>query len=220
MPGFPASNSQELKDIQSYDPEMAKQLLSDAGFPNGQGFPPLTLWLRNEAQNRQAVAQAIAASIKQNLGIGVDVSNKETKTFTDAMNAKPPQIQFGMVSYGFDFLDPSNMLGVFQGDGRHNWKNAQYDMLVKQAASYTGDTATRTKMFQDAERILVSDVGGVFIDHRTVADLYKPYLKGTELEPDKNGFAAMHWPGYVNFSTLVSSLYISKDVATSGRKMP
>jgi ABC-type oligopeptide transport system substrate-binding subunit len=220
MPGFPAANSEGLKDIQSYDPEMAKQLLAEAGYPNGQGFPSLTLWLRNEAEVRQAVAQAIAASLKQNLGINVEVSNKDTKLFTDAMNAKPPQIQFGMVSYGFDFLDPSNMLGVFLGNGRHNWMNAQYDMLVKQAASYTGDQATRTKMFQDAERILVSDVGGVFINHRTVADLYKPYLKGSELEADKNGFAAMHWPGFVNMSTLVGSLYISKDAASSGRKLP
>ena len=75
-------------------------------------------------------------------------------------------------------------------------------------------------MFQDAERLLVTDVGGVFIYHRTVADLYKPYLKGTELEPDKNGFAAMHWPGYVNMSTLIGSMYVSKDVASSGRKLP
>ena len=220
MPGFPAANSQGLKDIQSYDPAMAKQLMADAGFPGGAGFPKITLWLRNDGQVRAETAQAIAASLNQNLGISVDVSNKEIKTFTDAMNAKPTQIQFGMVSYGFDFLDPYNMLSVFLGDGRHNWKNADFDKQVKAAAAFTGDTATRTKMFQDAEKLLVSDVGGVFIDHRTVADLYKPYLKGTELEADKNGFAALHWPGYGNESTLVGSLYISKDVASSGRKLP
>jgi ABC-type oligopeptide transport system substrate-binding subunit len=166
------------------------------------------------------MAQAIAASIKQNLGIDVEVSNKETKLFTEAMNAKPPQIQFGMVSYGFDFLDPANMLSVWLGDGRHNWKNAEFDAAVKRAASFTGDPATRVKMFQDAEKLLVEDVGGVFIYHRTVADIYKPYLKGTELEADKNGFAALHWPGYANMSTLVGSMYVSKDVAGSGRKLP
>jgi oligopeptide transport system substrate-binding protein len=218
MPGFPASNSQGLKDIQNYDPEKAKQLIADAGYPNGEGFPKLTLWLRAETPGRQAMAAAIAASLKQNLGIDVDVSNKEQKLFTDAMNAKPPQIQFGMVSYGFDFLDPYNMLSVFLGSGRHNWKNTEYDDLVKKAAAYTGDPATRTKMFQDAERILVSDVGGVFIQHRTVADIFKPYLKGSELEPDKNGMAAMHWPTYATMSTNVGSVYISKDAA--GRKLP
>jgi peptide/nickel transport system substrate-binding protein/oligopeptide transport system substrate-binding protein len=125
-----------------------------------------------------------------------------------------------MVSYGFDFLDPSNMLGVFLSGGRHNWNNAQYDDMVKKAAAFNGDPATRTKMFQDAERLLVSDVGAVFIYHRTVADLYKGYLKGSDLEPDKNGFAAMHWPNYGNESTMVSTIYISKDVAGSGRKIP
>jgi len=218
MPGFPASNSAAYKDIQSYDPETAKSLLAEAGYPNGQGFPDLTIWLRDETPAGQARAQAIAASIKQNLGINVDVSNKETKLFTDAMNAKPPQIQIGIVSYGFDFLDPYNMLSVFQGTGRHNWMNAQYDDMIKKAAAYTGDPATRIKMFQDAEKLLVSDVGAVFIDHRTVADIYKPYLKGSELEPDKNGFAAIHWPTYANMSTVVGSLYISKDAA--GRKLP
>jgi oligopeptide transport system substrate-binding protein len=220
MPGFPAANSDGLKEIQNYDVEKAKQLLTEAGFPNGQGFPKITLWLRNENQTRQAVAQAIAASIKQNLGIDVDVSNKEFKTYMDALNAKPTQIQFGMVSYGFDFLDPSNMLGVWLSGGRHNWNNTQFDDMVKKAASFTGDPATRTKMFQDAERLLVSDVGGVFIYHRTVADLYKGYLKGSDLEPDKNGFAAMHWPNYGNESTMVGTVYISKDVASAGRKIP
>src|SRR5205085_11610565 len=136
------------------------------------------------------------------------------------LNNKPTQIQFGMVSYGFDFLDPSNMLGVFLSGGRHNWNNKEYDDLVKKAAAFSGDPAQRTKMFQDAEKILVSDVGGVFIYHRTVADIYPPYFKGSELEADKNGFAALHWPGYVNFSAALSSLYISKDVASSGRKLP
>jgi ABC-type transport system substrate-binding protein len=220
MPGFPAANSDGLKDIQSYDPEKAKQLLADAGFPNGEGFPKVTLWLRNENQTRQAVAQAIAASIKQTLNIDVDVSNKEFKTYMDALNAKPPQIQFGMVSYGFDFLDPSNMLGVWLSGGRHNWNNKEFDDMVKKAASFTGDSATRTKMFQDAERLLVSDVGGVFIYHRTVADLYKGYLKGSDLEPDKNGFAAMHWPNYANMSTMVGTVYISKDAVNAGRKIP
>jgi ABC-type oligopeptide transport system substrate-binding subunit len=220
MPGFPAANSEALKSIQSYDAEMAKSLLAEAGFPNGQGFPKLTLWLRNENQTRQALAQAIAASIKQNLNIDVDVSNKEYKTFMDSLNAKPPQIQFGMVSYGFDFLDPSNMLGVWVSGGRHNWNNTQFDDMVKKAAAFNGDPAARTKMFQDAEKVLVSDVGGVFIYHRTVADLYKEYLKGADLEPDKNGFAAMHWPNYSSGSTMVSTLYISKDAAGAGRKIP
>jgi ABC-type oligopeptide transport system substrate-binding subunit len=220
MPGFPASNSKALAPIQNYDVAAAKSALAEAGFPDGKGFPKLTLWLRNEAPVRVALAQAIAASIKQNLGIDVDVSNKESKTFTDAMNAKPTQIQFGMVNYGMDFLDPYNMLSVWLSGGRHNWNNTTFDDAVKKAASFTGDPAERIKMFQDAEKILVSDVGGVFIYHRYVSDLYKNYMKGSELEPDQNGVAALHWPGYAGFSQSVSSVYMSKDASTAGRKLP
>ena len=141
LPGLEFS---ELSNIQNYDVEAAKKLLAEAGYPDGKGFPKLTLWLRNEAPVRQSLAQAIAASIKQSLGIDVEVSNKETKTFTDAMNAKPTQIQFGMVSYGFDF-DPYNMLSVWLSGGRHNWNNTQYDDLVKKAASFTGDPNERSR---------------------------------------------------------------------------
>jgi peptide/nickel transport system substrate-binding protein/oligopeptide transport system substrate-binding protein len=133
------------------------------------------------------------------------------------MNAKPTQIQFAMVSYGMDFLDPYNMLSVWLGSGRHNWMNSQFDTMVKQAAQFTGDPNQRTQMFQDAERLLVQDVGGAFIYHRTIADLYKPYLRGSELDKDKNGFAAMHWPGYGNFSALPGSMYISNDVPPGRR---
>jgi ABC-type oligopeptide transport system substrate-binding subunit len=220
MPGFPGSNSKELSSIQNYDPTAAKKLLAEAGFPDGKGFPKLTLWLRNEAPVRQSVAQAIAASIKQNLGIDVEVSNKEAKTFMDALNKKPTEVQFGMVSYGMDFLDPYNMLSVWLGGGRHNWNNKQFDDLVKKGGSFTGDPAERTKIFQDAEKLLVTEAPGVFIYHRYQSDIYRPYLKGSELEPDDNGVAAIHWPGYSNYDTVVGSMYISKDVASSNRQLP
>ena len=221
MPGFPASNSKGLSSIQNYDPEAGKKLLAEAGFPDGKGFPKLTLWLRNEAPVFQSVAQAIAASIKQNLGIDVEVSNKENKTFTDAMNAKPTQIQFGMVSYGFDFLDPFNMLGVWLSGGRHNWNNTQFDDMVKKAAVVhrrPGRAHQDVPGCREAAGRPRSAGSSSII--APPSDIYRPYLKGSELEPDENGFAAIHWPGYSNISLLVGSMYIGKDVASSNRQLP
>ncbi len=211
MPGFPGSNSEGLKDIQSYDPEKARALLAEAGYPNGEGFPKLTLWLRNEPPVRQAVAQAIAATIKQELGIEVDVQNQDQKVFMDALNAQPTEIQFGMVSYGIDFLDPSNMLGVWLGGGRHNWNNAEYDKLVSDAAANL-DTTARMVQFQEAERLLVTEAPAVWIYHRTVGDLMKPYVAGSVLEPNKAGSAALQWPGFSVFSDSIGSLYITNEV--------
>jgi ABC-type transport system substrate-binding protein len=220
MPGFPAADSEGLSGIQNYDPAKAKALLAEAGYPDGQGFPALELWLRGENEVRQSLAQAVAAALKQELGINVTVSNKEFKTFTDALNAKPTQIQFGMVSYGMDFLDPSNMLGVWLSGGRHSWSNPDFDKAVTDAAALVGDDAKRIQMFKDAEKILVEDVPAVFIYHRTIADLMRPYLKGAELEPDKTGNASLHWPGYSSYSVSISSIYISNEVTNYRTSVP
>jgi peptide/nickel transport system substrate-binding protein/oligopeptide transport system substrate-binding protein len=195
MPGFPSSDTQgALKEYQAYDCDKAKQYLSDAGFADGKDFPKQELWLRNEGPALQAVWQAVAASISECLAIQIEVSNKDFKVYMDALNAKPTQLTFGAVSYGMDYLDPSNMLGIFKFGGRHSWKNDEFDKLVTEATSLIGDDAKRDQMFRDAEKVLVDDVGSVFIDHRWQGTLYKPYVQGEGLRtPDANGIAAWHW---------------------------
>jgi len=153
---------------------------------------------------------AIASMLKDNLGINVQVSNEDQKVFMTSLNAH--QLPFYMVSYGMDYLDPSNMLGIWVSGGRHAWANAQFDQLVKDATSLSGDKAKRDAMFKQAEKILVDDVGGIFIYHQTPGDAYKPYLKGDQLEPDKSGVTAWHWPGLEDVGALNTSIYVSKDV--------
>ena len=210
-PGFPASNSDAYKDIQNFDPELGKSLLAEAGFPDGKDFPKQELWLRNENPLNQTVANAVAAMITEHLGIEVEVANKDGDLFTQSMNAKPTEILFGYVSYGMDFLDPVNMLSVWFSGGRHPWNNAEFDKKTKEAAAFLGDPAERIAMFQEAERMLVEDVPGVFIYHKTVIQLIKPWVTGPVLEPDENGLSYIHWPGYSTTSLAPQELYISKD---------
>jgi len=219
MPGFPDSTSDVLKneDVNKFDVTAAKQLLADAGYPDGKGFPALELWLRNESDLNKAIAGAIASMIKENLGIDVQVSNKETKLFMDTLNSH--KLPFYFLSYGFDYLDPSNMLGIWVSGGRHAWKNDQFDKLVTDATSLVGDNAKRDQEFKDAEKILVDDVGGIFIYHLTPGNIYKPYMKGSELEPDKTGVAAWHWPNTESVGMLLYTLYVSNDVPAT-RKAP
>jgi peptide/nickel transport system substrate-binding protein/oligopeptide transport system substrate-binding protein len=208
MPGFPASDTEgALHEYQNYDCDAAKQYLSDAGFPGGEGFPPQELWLRNEQPALQAVFQAVAASISDCLGIQIQVSNKDNKVYMDALNAKPTTLTFGAVSYGMDYLDPSNLLGIWLSTGRHSWKNEEFDKLVTDASSMVGDPEAREQKFRDAEKILVDDVGGVFIDHRWQGDLVKPYLQGEGFrEPDSQGIAAFHWGN----DRVIGTEYIAK----------
>jgi peptide/nickel transport system substrate-binding protein/oligopeptide transport system substrate-binding protein len=149
------------------------------------------------------------------LGVKIDVANKDLKTFTEALSADPTQITFGFVSYGLDFLDPFNMLGVWLTSGVYSWSNPEYDKEVMAAASFLGPKDQRVKMFQQAERLLVSDVPAVFIYHETPVQLIKPWVKGQFITPDDNGITSMHWPGYTAMGTVPGELYITKDVPSN-----
>jgi len=214
-PGFPASDREGLKGIQSFDPAAGKKLLADAGFPDGKDFPKQELWLRAPRPIDIAVGGAIASMLKEHLGIDVEVSNKDQTLFMESLTAEPTKIPFGYVSYGMDFLDPFNMLGVWLTTGRHSWSNKAFDDKVQEAASFLGSTEERITMFQEAEKILVEDVPGVFVYHETPVQLVKPWLKGDALEPDETGNTSIHWPRYTTMSTVPAGLYVSKDVPSN-----
>jgi ABC-type transport system substrate-binding protein len=209
MPGFPASDTKgDLKNIQAYNCDEAKALLAKAGFADGKGFPELELKLRNESEAVAARFIASAASISKCLNVQIKVNNIEFSDYMNKLLARPTGVQFGAVSYGMDFLDPANMLGLWVSTGRHSWRNAKYDELVQKANVLVGDPAARTKMYQDAEKILVEDVGGIFLDHRIQGNLFQPFVKGDCFRPDNQGVGTLHWGN----DWCWGALYVSADV--------
>ena len=208
-PGFPASDlTGALHDIQGYDCDAAKALLAEAGYPDGAGFPALTLQLRGESSLIQPRFDAAAASISDCLNVQIDVNNMEGSAYMEGLLARPTTIQFGAVSYGMDYLDPSNMLGVWHSRGRHSWRNEEFDRLVDEANALVGDPETRTQMYMDAERILVEDVGGIFLNHRIQGDLFQPYVLGGPRELNSQGLPGWQWGN----DAVWSSVYIGANV--------
>ena len=207
MPGYPSSDTEGLLDhYQAYDCPAAREHLASAGYPGGEGFPRQEMWLRNEPPTMVAVYQAVAASVSECLDVDIEVSNKGGKVYMDALNAKPTELTLGAVSYGMDFLDPANLLGVWVSTGRHSWLNLEFDRLVGEASSLVGDPERRDRMCRDAQEILVDDAGGAFIAHRWQGNLVQPWLRGEAVrEPDSHGIAGFHWGD----DTAISDLYIS-----------
>lgn len=205
-PGFPAYGGDPLKRFQAYDPDLARRLLAEAGYPNGQGFPRVEMWLRNEPVMHRDAAEGIQALLKRVLNIEVEVRNMENKIFMDGLNNHTTL--FGLVPYEFDYVDPSNMLGLWMSTGRHNWNNPAFDGLMTLANAEVKNPDRRIALYQEAERLLVEDVGGVFLWHKQKAHVWKRYLKGSALEPNRLGYRA--WRGDQVMSSSIS-IYVADE---------
>jgi ABC-type transport system substrate-binding protein len=212
MPGFPSSINDQLQSLTNYDPAKAKQLLSDAGYPGGKGFPNVTFYIRgNGPATDTAVTQALAAGWKQVLGVNISLQNLDQPSFMSKLNAKPTQMPFGWISYGMDYFDASNMLGVWKGGGRHNWNNKQFDDLLAQANPET-DQEKRNSLYAQAQKVLTGDAQSIFVYYQLHGYFYQPFFKGDVLGKDKYGYDGLEWPGNGTSTPDLPSLYIANNV--------
>ena len=209
--GFPAANPRKLAPIQRYDPALARQRLAEAGYPNGKGFPPTIMWIRGTNLQGGQAPQAVQAMLKQNLNIDIGVQNTEAKLFMETMYEG--NIAFAMIPYGYDYLDPSNLLGIWLSTGRHAWYNERFESIMEIANHLIGDPSRRMTLYREAERVLVEDVAGVFLWHSQHNELWKPYLRTEALERNDLGGFALRVDKHLNLST---TLYVTEDTVKDG----
>jgi oligopeptide transport system substrate-binding protein len=207
-PSFSGSSGDKYQHLQQHNPTEARRLMAEAGFPDGQGFPSVELWLRDMSTASQGgqAAQVIQQQLRDILGIRIHIRNTQTNTFNQLMHEW--KIPMGMVGYGADFPDPQSMLGVPwrsrpRGFTRHDWTHPRFDELIDTARGET-NREKRFQLYDEAEGLLASDVGGAFLWHGQGFQLRKPWLKG--LRQDGAGF----YPFWEN-NTVYSAMYISEE---------
>lgn len=179
--GFPCSQADdpEIRAIQAYDPERAKALMAEAGYADGAGFPGFELWTRQGQVVTEA--EAIQRMLKDTLGVDVTPKDQERSFFMDRLAAY--EIPVGIVQWVQDYSDPTNFLDWWASGSRHSWQNERFIELINQARGEL-DPETRCQMYQEAERILIEDVGGVFIGHPVEGILWSDRLGGLRVSKD------------------------------------
>lgn len=189
-PGFKDYAGDTFKPEQGYDPERARQLMREAGYPNGRGFPKLEMWLRAPTPSLRLAAEAIQGMLREHLGVETTIRMADRTAYMD--NLYNWRMDFGFIVFVADYVDPRNMLDMIwrsqpQGFGRHDWFSAAFDRLVTEAASEL-DAGRRSQLYRQAERVLVSDYGAAFVFHPDNLELRKPWVRGTQR--DRHGKAA------------------------------
>ena len=174
-----------------YDVEEARRLLAEAGYPNGEGLPPIEI-LYNKSENHKQIAEALQSMWLENLNAQVTLTNQDWKVYLDTLQQRNYQIaRAGWIG---DFVDPINFLECFttdNGNNRTGFSSPEYDALIDQAMR-TIDPAARNDLFQQAERLLLDESPLIPLYFYTRAYLKTPALRGLEPNP----------LGYISFKQL------------------
>jgi len=162
------------------DVEAAKQLLADAGYPNGEGLPTLQLIITNTKENKDK-AQILQALWKENLGVNVDIVTFESKVYWDEHAAGNFDIAFD--GWTGDYPDPNTNLSIFNKSRMEKecrWRSEEalrYNDLLEEAATLA-DNNKRMELFVEMEQILMDEMPVMPIYFRNTMALVKPYVKG------------------------------------------
>jgi peptide/nickel transport system substrate-binding protein len=144
--------------------EKAKQLLSQAGYPNGNGFPEIELWVNAvEESGTHKMAKAVKFSLEQNLGVRINIklcTLEEREKAVENGNAI-----FWRSGWVADYPDPENFLQLFYGGNLgtgdanvnpFNYKNDEFDRLFDAAMQEQNHTK-RMELMAKCDQMIIDD---------------------------------------------------------------
>jgi oligopeptide transport system substrate-binding protein len=155
----------------------ARQLLADAGYPGGRGFPKLMLSY-NTSETHRPIAEVIQQQWQNNLNVKIELQNMEWGSFQEFVQ----QEKYDLARYGWiaDYPDPNTFLDLWITDGAQNntnWSNPAYDQLIQDASGEL-DPVKRLSLLRQAEQIWVDEMPVIPIYFYKSLNLIKPNVAG------------------------------------------
>ncbi len=134
--------------------EKARELLAEAGYPNGENFPVVE-YLYNTSDAHKAVAEALQNMWETELGVKVTLNNQEWAVFLQTR--KDGNYSIARNGWIADYNDPMSFLDMWLTGGGNNdaqYANADYDAKIQEAKNTT-DPAARMQLMHEAENIIM-----------------------------------------------------------------
>jgi peptide/nickel transport system substrate-binding protein len=160
--GLPPYDSNAIVGY-DYNPQKARELLEQAGFPNGKGLPPITLSI---SESYMDIVQYIAHELEQ-IGIKIEIQKMQPAVLRQFI-AKS-QIPFFRGSWIADYPDAENYLSLFysknfcpNGPNYTHYHNPEYDRLYELSQSATNDSL-RYALYQQMDKMMIEDAPVVIL---------------------------------------------------------
>jgi peptide/nickel transport system substrate-binding protein len=174
----------------AYDPELAKQELEKAGYPEGQGLPEITLWSMPVPRpyNPEGLKVGVAMiSDLAKVGIQARIVSYDWGTYLKRQREQPEDMDLFQLGWTGDNGDPDNFLAVlFDGlassSVRTQWKNEEYHQLML-AGKQTIDQEKRVEIYQKAQQLIYDEVAVISIAHSTVIWPHTQNVMNFKLHP-------------------------------------
>jgi peptide/nickel transport system substrate-binding protein/oligopeptide transport system substrate-binding protein len=177
MPG-----SSPAKNIYSYNPKRAKELLIQAGYPVGKEMPALEFWSASRADITRKELEIVRSNLA-NIGVTLQIHTETNwEKFEETMSSyKTPMFRY---AWYVDFPDPDNFLGIlFHSKSKYNYMgyyNHEVDRLLDRAIGER-DYLKRMEMYKNVEEIILEDAPIVPTINHIFQQGFQPYVKGIEV---------------------------------------
>jgi oligopeptide transport system substrate-binding protein len=165
-------------DLLRFKPDRARELLAQAGYPNGEGWPGLELTY-NTSEDHRKIAVAVQQMWKKELNIKVTLVNQEWKVFLDTLD----EMSYKLARLGWlgGHVDPTTFLESYtsgSGINRTGFSSARYDEIMLELAPAELAPNKRMTLLLEAETILMDDVSLVPFYTYNSKHLIQPSVKG------------------------------------------
>ena len=170
----------------SFDPETARRLLAEAGYPGGRGLPTVFLQVNNNGFGYVKVAEATQAMLEKELGARVISSVLPAEQHYDRVARN--EAMFWREGWIADHPDPENFLALFYGRNAPadsaepsylnstRYHNATFDSLFARALR-TSDENERMGLMAMAESQLMEDAVVAPLYHERSVRLLQPWVR-------------------------------------------
>ena len=179
MPGYRPG-----KPASGYQPSKARQLLREAGYPEGKGLPLIDFWSAARSDWVVKELDLMKSTLSEN-GIPLKIQYEtQWPKFQELLSTK--KAPMFMYAWYADFPDPDNFLGtLFHSKSRYNhaaYSNPEVDRLIDQAKTER-DYLKRMQMYRKIEELVLEDAPIVPMINHLFQWAFQPYVKGIELSP-------------------------------------
>lgn len=152
----PMKASYDLPRPIKFDPVKARELLAEAGYPEGKGFKKFSI-LVNDTETHILIAEVVQEMWKRHLGLEVGIRTESSSVFYDTQN----RLDYDVARAGWiaDFVEPISFLDMWTKGNQNNmtgWENTKFDKLIEDSYTAT-DPLARGKLMLEAENLFMAE---------------------------------------------------------------